>query len=181
MIPNYSSWSLQTGEPKSKTKGTHVWEILKFEKNFKVKWNPQVIRRVVRNANEVFQQKRVANEDRCWQAFKKAKARNPLVQHKSFMKPFKFPSLTNTAFGIVDPFSDPARGTLEVFYLNPLVPEISLTGLQWSSSIDHVTDGYMKITRYPPLGNSLVYFLAIDNCALMVDFYFDSRYFCHHF
>ena len=41
---------------------------------------------------------------------------DPLVHHESFMKPFKFPSLPNAPFSITDPFLNPPRGALEVFY-----------------------------------------------------------------
>ena len=66
-------------DPASKSKGEHVQEILKFEKFFKVKWNPRQIRRVLRDANETFKQKKEAHERRCWRAYEKAKSVNPFI------------------------------------------------------------------------------------------------------
>ena len=52
-------------DPTLKAKGKHVQEILKFEKFFKVKWNPRQIQRVVHDANETFKQKNEVHEGRC--------------------------------------------------------------------------------------------------------------------
>ena len=67
----------------------------------------------------------------CWQAYEKAKSINPFIRHESFMRPFKFHPLPNVPFGIADPFPDPPREALEVFYWNPRHYELSFTGLHW--------------------------------------------------
>ena len=63
----------------SKTKGTHVQEILQFERFFKVKYNPRVVLRVVWDAMNIFKQKKEQHEGRCWRAFEKAKSLNPFA------------------------------------------------------------------------------------------------------
>ena len=72
----------------SKSKGTHVKEIIKFKNIFKMKWNCREIKRVVCDAIEVFKQKKETHEGRCWRAYEKAKFVNLFIQYESFMRLF---------------------------------------------------------------------------------------------
>ena len=54
LVANLPDITLQEWSASTKTKGTHIQEIIRFEKFFKVKYNPRAPLRVAREAMEVF-------------------------------------------------------------------------------------------------------------------------------
>ncbi|MED6138391.1 hypothetical protein PIB30_073869, partial [Stylosanthes scabra] len=100
---------VQSAPVSKKTKGTHINEILSFEKFYKVKWNVMWLRPTFYSTLDIWKRKKAAHEDRCFKNYLKAKQIDPLTCPERFVKPFRYPPFPNAQFGISYRLPDPIK------------------------------------------------------------------------
>ena len=172
LITNFTDPSLQKGTALSKTKGTHVREILKFERFFKVKCNPRAVLRLVWDAMNIFKQKNEQHEGRCCCAFGKAKSFNPFTRHQSYITPFLFPLLSNAPFPIADWYSNPSQGPLDTLYLHPRHKAGTFTSLYLSKMTEHLIQSQSRVLDFPPLGSLLSFVFVLFLNSVILNYFF---------
>ncbi|MED6128380.1 hypothetical protein PIB30_097173 [Stylosanthes scabra] len=154
-LTNLNLTSIVQGAPVSKkTKGTHINDILSFEKFYKVKWNVMWLRPMFYSALDIWKRKKAAHEDRCFKNYLKAKQVDPLARLERFARPFKYLPFPNAQFGISDRLPDPEKGILTWDYItDPLTPHlcgVTSTPYEWCRETHHLISGLTKIEKYPP-------------------------------
>ncbi|MED6151882.1 hypothetical protein PIB30_086640 [Stylosanthes scabra] len=113
-----------------KTKGTHINDILSFEKFYKVKWNVVWLRQTFYSTLDIWKRKKTAHEDRCFRNYLKAKQIDPLARLECFVKPSKYPPFPNAEFCIADRLPDPWPNLLLLKEQLPNPPSLQRTGFQ---------------------------------------------------
>ncbi|MED6137056.1 hypothetical protein PIB30_061360 [Stylosanthes scabra] len=150
---------VQSAPMSKKTKGTHINEILSFEKFYKVKWNVMWLRPTFYSALDIWKRKKAAHKDRCFKNYLKAKQTDPLARLERFVRPFKYPPFPNAQFGISDRLPDPVKGILSRDYItNPLAPHlrgVTLSPYESCGETHHLISGFTKIERYPPVAKPI--------------------------